>query len=99
MAPVPNRLSRPPTIASGVDQQQARPGGRGVLDPVHAPLAAVLDGADVAVIVTEWDQFRALDLDRGKKALTAPVRVDLRDVYRPKEMRARGFRYSSIGRG
>jgi UDPglucose 6-dehydrogenase len=58
-----------------------------------------LDGADVAVIVTEWDQFRALDLDRVKAALTAPVLVDLRNVYRPEEMRARGFRYSSIGRG
>ena len=58
-----------------------------------------LDGADVAVIVTEWDQFRALDLDRVRSALTAPVLVDLRNVYRPEEMRARGFRYSSIGRG
>jgi UDPglucose 6-dehydrogenase len=58
-----------------------------------------LDGADVAVIVTEWDQFRALDLNRVKAALTSPVLVDLRNVYRPEEMRARGFRYSSIGRG
>ena len=56
------------------------------------------DGADVLVIVTEWDRFRALDLDRLKAAMRAPVMVDLRNVYRPEEMRARGFRYTSIGR-
>jgi UDPglucose 6-dehydrogenase len=57
-----------------------------------------LRGADAAVIVTEWDQFRALDLDRVKAALRSPVLVDLRNVYRPEDLRARGFRYSSIGR-
>ncbi|WP_125257764.1 UDP-glucose dehydrogenase family protein [Brevundimonas fluminis] len=57
-----------------------------------------LAGAHAAVIVTEWDQFRALDLDRIKLTMAKPVMVDLRNVYRPDEMRARGFRYSSIGR-
>ena len=55
-------------------------------------------GADVVVILTEWDQFRALDLDRIKLLLKQPVMVDLRNVYRPEDMKARGFRYSSIGR-
>jgi UDPglucose 6-dehydrogenase len=58
----------------------------------------VAEGADAVVILTEWDQFRALDLDRMKLLMKAPVLVDLRNIYRPDEMRARGFRYSSIGR-
>src|SRR5690348_4542317 len=55
-------------------------------------------GADCAVIITEWDQFRALDLDRVKQAMRRPLVVDLRNIYRPDEMRARGFRYVSVGR-
>ena len=55
-------------------------------------------GADVVVILTEWNQFRALDLDRIKLLMRTPVMVDLRNVYRPDDMRARGFAYSSIGR-
>lgn len=61
------------------------------------PYAAV-EGADAVVILTEWDQFRALDLDRVKLLMKSPTIVDLRNVYRPDDMRARGFRYSSIGR-
>jgi UDPglucose 6-dehydrogenase len=54
--------------------------------------------ADVLVILTEWDQFRALDLDRVKLLMRSPVLVDLRNVYRPAEVRTKGFNYSSIGR-
>lgn len=71
-----------------------------VLDGVEfktGPYEAV-EGADVVVILTEWDQFRALDLDRVKLLMNQPVLVDLRNVYRPDDVRARGFRYSSIGR-
>jgi UDPglucose 6-dehydrogenase len=57
-----------------------------------------VEGADVVAIVTEWDQFRALDLKRLKTAMKTPVMVDLRNVYRPAEMRERGFTYVSIGR-
>jgi UDPglucose 6-dehydrogenase len=60
---------------------------------------ACAEGADVLVIVTEWEQFRALDLDRLKRAMNAPVMVDLRNVYRPDEMSKRGFTYASVGRG
>ena len=55
-------------------------------------------GADVLVIITEWDQFRALDLHRVKEIMKAPVLVDLRNIYRPDEVRSRGFKYASIGR-
>jgi UDPglucose 6-dehydrogenase len=61
------------------------------------PYEAV-EGADAAVIVTEWDRFRALDLDRVKLLMNRPVLADLRNIYRPAEMRARGFTYASIGR-
>ena len=55
-------------------------------------------GADAVVIVTEWDAFRALDFDRIKRIAKAPVLVDLRNVYNPAEVRAKGFAYSSVGR-
>ena len=59
---------------------------------------AAIDGADAVVIVTEWDAFRALDFDRIKRIAKAPVLVDLRNVYDPTEVRAKGFAYSSVGR-
>jgi len=60
---------------------------------------ACINGADAMVILTEWDQFRALDLDRVKRALRAPVVVDLRNIYQPADMAERGFKYVSVGRG
>ena len=57
-----------------------------------------VEGADAVVILTEWDQFRALDLDRVKSLLSAPVMVDLRNVYTPEDIIKRGFTYDSIGR-
>jgi len=59
---------------------------------------ACIEGADVAVIVTEWDEFRALDLERVRGLLTRPVIVDLRNIYRVEDMARYGFRYESIGR-
>ncbi|MEA1085836.1 UDP-glucose/GDP-mannose dehydrogenase family protein [Sphingomonas sp. CD22] len=55
-------------------------------------------GSDAVVIVTEWDAFRALDFERLKRTMAAPVLVDLRNVYRPAEIAALGFAYTSIGR-
>jgi UDPglucose 6-dehydrogenase len=55
-------------------------------------------GADGVVILTEWNQFRALDLDRLRAALRAPLVVDLRNIYEPEKMAAAGFHYVSIGR-
>ncbi|MFN3464019.1 MAG: UDP-glucose dehydrogenase family protein [Terricaulis sp.] len=57
-----------------------------------------VQNADAVVIITEWDQFRALDLDRIKDALKTPTLIDLRNIYRPDEMRAKGFKYVSVGR-
>ena len=57
-----------------------------------------MDGADALVIVTEWDAFRALDLDRARSLLKAPVLVDLRNIY-PRDMaEAAGFDYTAVGR-
>ena len=64
---------------------------------VDDPYAAIA-GADAIAIVTEWDAFRALDLGRVKDIARAPVLVDLRNIYRPEEVRALGFEYTSIGR-
>jgi UDPglucose 6-dehydrogenase len=57
-----------------------------------------IDGADAVAIVTEWDAFRALDFGRIKQLAKEPVLVDLRNIYRPEDVRAAGFAYSSIGR-
>jgi UDPglucose 6-dehydrogenase len=59
---------------------------------------AAITGADVVVIVTEWDAFRALDLKRVKELANAPMLVDLRNIYNPEDMRAAGFTYVSVGR-
>ncbi|WP_447941479.1 UDP-glucose dehydrogenase family protein [Brevundimonas mediterranea] len=55
-------------------------------------------GADALVILTEWDQFRALDFDRLKTLMKRPVLIDLRNIYTPTEVRAEGSKYFSIGR-
>ncbi|SRR5579885_453021 len=57
-----------------------------------------LEGADGVVILTEWNEFRALDLPRAKSLLKTPLMVDLRNIYRPAQMAEAGFRYVSVGR-
>ena len=57
-----------------------------------------MEGADAAVILTEWNQLRSLDLERARALLTQTVLVDLRNIYRADEMRAAGFAYTSLGR-
>jgi UDPglucose 6-dehydrogenase len=57
-----------------------------------------VEGADAVALITEWDQFRALDLDRLKACLKAPLIIDLRNIYKRHEMAAAGFKYVSIGR-
>lgn len=104
MRDAPSLDVAPALMAMGATVQAFDPEGMHeaakMLDGVvfrDGPYDAV-EGADVVVIMTEWDQFRALDLDRIKLLLKQPVMVDLRNVYRPEDMKARGFRYSSIGR-
>jgi len=95
----------PALIAAGIRVQAYDPESmdeaRKLLPEVdyRADAYSAIENVDAVVILTEWDQFRALDLDRIKLLARAAVMVDLRNVYRPAEMRARGFAYTSIGRG
>ena len=64
----------------------------------HNDAYSALDGAEAVAIVTEWDAFRALDLDRMKNLMKSPIIIDLRNIYRPADVRKRGFTYLSVGR-
>jgi UDPglucose 6-dehydrogenase len=57
-----------------------------------------VENADAVVIVTEWEQFRALDFERVKSLMACPVMVDLRNIYRPEDMQNQGFAYTCVGR-
>jgi UDPglucose 6-dehydrogenase len=59
----------------------------------------VAKGCDALVLVTEWNQFRRLDLQRIKSLLKSPIFIDLRNVYDPEQMKRLGFNYCGIGRG
>ena len=76
--------------------EQARPLLKDV-DFAADPYAAA-DGADAIVIVTEWDEYRALDLRRLAQSMAAPVLVDLRNIYPPAEVERAGLKYFSVGR-
>ncbi|MCJ7746397.1 MAG: UDP-glucose/GDP-mannose dehydrogenase family protein [Desulfobacterales bacterium] len=58
----------------------------------------VAKGADALVLVTEWNQFRRLDLPRIKDLLKSPIFIDLRNVYDPDQMKRMGFNYCGVGR-
>ncbi|MBX5222555.1 UDP-glucose dehydrogenase family protein [Rhizobium sp. NLR8a] len=66
------------------------------IEYANGPYEAAAD-ADAIVIVTEWNQFRALDFNRLKQSMRAPVLVDLRNIYRSDEIRKHGFTYTGIG--
>jgi UDPglucose 6-dehydrogenase len=68
------------------------------IDYCDDPYACVC-GADAMVVVTEWVQYRTLDLERLKRELAQPVVIDLRNIYVPEDMAALGFTYESVGRG
>jgi UDPglucose 6-dehydrogenase len=57
-----------------------------------------VEDADAAVFVTEWESFRALELERLRDVMACPVIVDLRNIYSPEEMKKQGFAYACIGR-
>jgi UDPglucose 6-dehydrogenase len=59
---------------------------------------AVADGADGVVVVTEWNEFRQLDLERLQRSMRKPVLIDGRNIYDPQRMRALGFTYRGVGR-
>ena len=94
-------------FAAGKGRLRARYSGREVGELGSAMLADVVwcasayeavEGADALALLTEWNEFRALDLDRVKSLAKTAVMVDLRNIYRPDDMRERGFSYTSIGR-
>ena len=91
-------------IDAGVEVAAYDPEGMALAAPLmpgvamHDSAYAAIEGADAVVIVTEWDAFRALDFERIKALAKAPVLVDLRNIYQPAEIRAKGFEYTSIGR-
>ena len=57
-----------------------------------------MEGADALILLTEWNEFRGLDLGRVRDLLTSPLVIDLRNIYQPQEMAAAGFSYLSVGR-
>ena len=98
-----------PKIAAGVRAEAGR--GR-AFDPVATETAraagfngefgaeeySTCTGADAVAIVTEWNQFRNLDLERLLAELARPVMVDMRNIYEPAEMERAGLRYDAVGR-
>ena len=58
-----------------------------------------MEGSDALVIITEWNQFRSLDLDRVKELLKQPYFFDLRNIYKRDVMEKRGFIYFGVGQG
>ncbi len=57
-----------------------------------------IEGADILIFLTEWNQFRALDMNRVKELLATPKIADLRNIYDPETMREMGFEYTGVGR-
>jgi UDPglucose 6-dehydrogenase len=78
----------------------AVPNARKLLKDVTfcADAYAAAEGADALVIVTEWDEFKALDLERIRSLLTQPIIIDGRNIFEPARMEALGFIYKSVGR-
>jgi UDPglucose 6-dehydrogenase len=59
----------------------------------------VAKGADAVIVVTEWNEFKQLDLEKMKDSMNTPVVFDGRNIYDPTVMREMGFKYRAIGRG
>lgn len=95
---VPALIAGGATVAAydpeGMDEAKSMLDGVQWCDDAYA----TMDGADALAIITEWNAFRGLDLDRVKAAMKAPVMVDLRNIYEPDEMAEAGFNYHCIGR-
>ena len=91
-------------VDAGVKVTAYDPEGMALARPMMPQVAMMGDaysaiaGADAVVIVTEWDAFRALDLERIKQIARRPLLIDLRNVYDPGEVRGAGFEYVSVGR-
>jgi UDPglucose 6-dehydrogenase len=73
---------------------------KAILRDIHycADPYEVAEGCDALILLTEWNQFRRLDLDRLRELMKTPIFVDLRNVYDPGKMREAGFQYCGVGR-
>jgi UDPglucose 6-dehydrogenase len=103
MRDAPSLVILPELIKQGARIRAYDPEGmaeaKKYLDVEMCPDAnTALTGADGVVILTEWNEFRALDLKIMKQLLKRPLMVDLRNIYRPDEMAKAGFSYVSVGR-
>ncbi len=83
-----------------VHDPKAMDKARGVLQDVTFvdDMNTVAEGCDALVVATEWDDFKQLDLERARKALTHPILFDGRNLFDPEEMKQRGWIYKSVGR-
>jgi UDPglucose 6-dehydrogenase len=100
----PSLVIIPALIKSGAEVYAYDPQGmqeaKALLDDVHwcnGSYEAIV-GTDALVLLTEWNEFRSLDLERIKSSMSSPSIVDLRNIYNPNEMQAAGFDYYCIGR-
>ena len=94
----------PPLRAAGATIRAFDPEGTAEAEKLMPDLEYCIDayeamqGADALVLITEWNEFRGLDLGRVRELLRTPVVVDLRNIYKPEEMAKAGLVYHSIGR-
>ncbi|MCF4166215.1 UDP-glucose/GDP-mannose dehydrogenase family protein [Zavarzinia compransoris] len=104
MRDAPSLEILPRLVAAGARVRAYDPEGMkaaaGLVDGIEWVAGAydTMPEADVLVIITEWNEFRALDLGRIAGAMKRPVVVDMRNIYRPEEMAEAGFNYYSVGR-
>jgi UDPglucose 6-dehydrogenase len=104
MREAPSLSILPRLLAGGATIRAFDPAGLGEAKKLLPELVCCRDayeaveGADALVLLTEWNEFRALDLFHVGRLLTRPLVIDLRNIYRPAEMAAAGFAYLSLGR-
>jgi len=104
MREAPSLQIVPALIGAGAKVQAYDPEGMQQAEPLLPGVQwcknayEAMTGADIVAILTEWNEFRGLDVGRIKSVMKAPVMVDLRNVYNPADMVAAGFDYSSVGR-
>ncbi len=100
----PSLAILPPLIEAGATVRAFDPEGMDEARRLMPELAycadayEAMEGADALILLTEWNEFRGLDLARVRELLNTPLVIDLRNIYQPREMVAAGFTYHSIGR-
>ncbi|MFN3869483.1 MAG: UDP-glucose dehydrogenase family protein [Hyphomicrobiaceae bacterium] len=104
MRDAPSLVIVPMLIERGATVRVRDPEGRHQAEPLLPGVAwcddamAAADGADILVVLTEWNEFRAIDLEALRQKMRGDVLVDLRNIYSGKAARAAGFRYTGVGR-